>query len=200
MSLDYIEFAKRTGLEEITNPSKPSKLLNFWQWAYSDLIGNTERGMLAEYLVALACGIDDKPRISWGAYDLELDNGVKIEVKSSAYIQTWKQKTFSKPIFNIQKTLAWNYKENTYGIEKKRHADIYVFALLAHKDQATLNPIDTSQWEFYVIHTEAIDSHSGDVKHVSLNALINMGAFQCGFADLLSVINGIKNIAKKNPL
>ena len=155
--------------------------------------------MLAEYLVALACGIDDKTRISWDAYDLELDNGVKIEVKSSAYIQTWKQKDFSKPIFNIQKTFPWDHKENTYGLEKKRHADIYVFALLAHKDQATLNPIDTSQWEFYVIHTQALDSKMGNSKRVSLNALIDLGVFQCEFANLLVVINGIMKLLKESP-
>lgn len=198
MNLDYIEFQKKTGAEEIANPCKPSSLLNFWRWAYSDLIGNTERGMLAEYLVALACAVDDKPRISWDAYDLELDNGVKIEVKSSAYIQTWKQKTYSKPIFNIQKTLAWDYKKNTYSIEKKRHADICVFALMAHKDQATLNPLNTNQWEFYVINTQAIDAHLGDAKQISLNDLIDLGVFQCGFEDLLDVINWIMKLVKES--
>ena len=104
MTLEAIEFTRKTGLEEIVSQSKKRNLIDFWQWAYSDIIGNTERGNLAEYLVALACGVDNKTRISWDAYDLELENGTKVEVKSSAYLQSWKQKDYSKPIFNIPKT------------------------------------------------------------------------------------------------
>ncbi len=29
-----------------------STIKDFWQWAYSDLVGNTDRGTLAEYIVA----------------------------------------------------------------------------------------------------------------------------------------------------
>lgn len=58
---------------------------------------------------------------------------------------------FSKPIFSIRQTIAWDSIENVYSIEKKRHADVYVFALLAHKVKETLNPLNTSQWEFYVV-------------------------------------------------
>ncbi len=33
-----------------------STIKDFWQWAYSDLVGNTDRGTLAEYIVAKAIG------------------------------------------------------------------------------------------------------------------------------------------------
>lgn len=32
-------------------------LADFWSWAHSDLMGNTERGILAEYIVACSLGI-----------------------------------------------------------------------------------------------------------------------------------------------
>ena len=35
-------------------------MLDYWQWAFSDLVGNTDRGVLAEYLVAMAVG-SEKP-------------------------------------------------------------------------------------------------------------------------------------------
>ena len=63
---------------------------DFWQWAYSDLISNTDRGILAEYIVAIALGIDDTVRVPWGPYDLVTPAGTKIEVKSGSYIQSWK--------------------------------------------------------------------------------------------------------------
>jgi len=58
-----IESKRLTGTEPIVNGDrKISDLLSFWQWAYSDLIGNTERGALAEYIVACALGINKKHR------------------------------------------------------------------------------------------------------------------------------------------
>lgn len=191
MELQEIEFKSKSGDTPFENCNKSKTLLDYWEWAYSDLIGNTERGILAEYIVSLACNIDLKPRISWNSYDLELDNGIKIEVKSSAYLQTWKQKQFSKPSFNIGKTKAWDYIENTYEVESKRQADVYVFALLSHKDKKTLNPIDTSQWEFYVLSTKEIDEKLGDSKQVSLNTLIKMNAIKCDFSHLLFCISNI---------
>jgi len=179
---------RRSGNEEIVCDTKGRSLLNLWQWAYSDLIGNTERGIIAEYLVAVACGIDHKPRISWDAYDMELDNGIKIEVKSSGYLQTWKQKNFSKPMFNIPKTFAWDSTENVYETLAKRQADIYVFAVHSHKEITTINPLNTNQWEFYVISTKVLDDKVGDKKQIGLNKLQETGAIKSNFSDLLSNI------------
>ena len=80
---------------------------DFWQWAYSDLISNTDRGILAEYIVAIALGIDDAVRVPWGPYDLVTPAGIKIEVKSGSYIQSWNQSEHSKIQFSIKKTLEW---------------------------------------------------------------------------------------------
>jgi hypothetical protein len=188
MEYGSIKFKSKTGAEEIVCPNIKRTLLNFWQWAYSDLIGNTERGQLAEYLVALACSIDKKDRISWGSYDLQLDNGIKIEVKSSGYLQTWKQKRLSKPIFNMPKTLAWDHIEGTLEKEKKRQADVYIFALHAHETQETINPLDTNQWEFYVLSTKVLDAKVGDAKQITLEKLIKLDAIKCSFEDIKSNI------------
>jgi hypothetical protein len=85
MDLNAIKFTRKTGNELFLCTRSKKTLLNFWQWAYSDLIGNTERGAIAEYIVAIACNIDKNIRVSWDSYDLLLKNGLKIEVKSSAY-------------------------------------------------------------------------------------------------------------------
>jgi hypothetical protein len=119
---------------------------------------------------------------------LELENGTKIEVKSSAYLQSWKQKDYSKPIFNIPKTFAWDYKENIYDKERKRQADVYVFALLAHKDQETINPLNTNQWEFYVISARTIDNNVGESKQITLEKIIKLKAIKCRFDDILESI------------
>ena len=43
---------------------------DFWQWAYSDLVGNTDRGTLAEYIVSKAIGDGRETRNSWESFDL----------------------------------------------------------------------------------------------------------------------------------
>ena len=70
---------------------------DFWSWSVSDLVSNATRGRLAEFIVAKACGVDtSQPRDEWEAVDLETPEGVRIEVKSAAYIQSWHQEDLSR--------------------------------------------------------------------------------------------------------
>lgn len=46
-------------------------------------------GMLAEFLVAEALGAATRPRSEWDAYDVVTPDGIRVEVKSSAYVQAW---------------------------------------------------------------------------------------------------------------
>ena len=50
----------------------PEKTLkDFWAWNSSDLLNNTLRGALAEYIVAMALGIEfSYAREDWSEYDL----------------------------------------------------------------------------------------------------------------------------------
>lgn len=121
-----------------------ASILDYWVWAFSDLVGNTERGVLAEYLVAMAIGAKSPVRNSWGAYDLDAPDGTKIEVKSAAYVQSWYQKHLSNIQFGIRKTLEWIPEKNDFGKERKRQADIYVFCLLTriHNERGCIaNPV-----------------------------------------------------------
>jgi hypothetical protein len=42
----------------------------FWQWAYSDVLSNRNRSILAEFIVGVALDVVDKPRVEWDAADL----------------------------------------------------------------------------------------------------------------------------------
>jgi hypothetical protein len=98
----------RSGHERFHANGQPvgPDLLSFWRWSASDLISNTMRGILAEFIVANALGIPtESARDAWGAYDLETLDGIKVEVKSSAYIQSWHQKRFSAITFGTRKTV-----------------------------------------------------------------------------------------------
>jgi hypothetical protein len=73
------------------------KLADFWGWRLSDLLDNLERGVLAEFIVATAPGIPaDGVRDGGAVWDLTTPDGVRIEVKSAAYLQAWAQKHLSR--------------------------------------------------------------------------------------------------------
>jgi hypothetical protein len=146
-------------------------VLSFWQWSVSDLVSNVTRGRLAEFLVARALGVPTDVRDEWQAYDLKMPSGLKIEVKSAAYLQSWNQKKLSDIRFGVKKTREWNAETNTQSSEIKRQADIYVFALLHHKDKSTLDPLNVDQWVFYVLPTVILDEIEHSQRSITLKSL-----------------------------
>lgn len=188
-SYPAIEIKKKSGNERFLNSGDDAYTLrDFWAWAYSDLIGNTERGRLAEFIVAMALGIIEDISVSWDKYDLLSKEGIRVEVKTSAYLQSWSQQNLSKISFGIQPTYGWDSITNEYDAEQKRQSDVYVFCVLKHIDQATLNPLNLSQWEFYILSTAALDKAVPRQKTISLNKLLNIGAKKCEYAKLYETI------------
>ena len=101
----------------------PLNLLSFWKWNCSDLVSNATRGILAEYIVGRALGLaKNGVRDEWAAYDLCTPEGIKIEVKSAAYLQSWHQNRLSNITFATPKTRAWDPDTNIYSKDKKRQA------------------------------------------------------------------------------
>lgn len=62
---------------------------DFWSWGYSDLRENILRGVMAEFLVARALGAGQGTRVAWDNFDVLSPAGVRVEVKSSVYLQSW---------------------------------------------------------------------------------------------------------------
>ena len=172
--LEKLEVAPKIGNENlIYNDNLTNwKVIDFWKWSASDLLSNSTRGIFAEFIVATALEIDlTKVREEWEAYDLETKEGIKIEIKTSAYLQTWFQDDYSKIIFSIKPASSWSAKTNELLTIKARYSDIYIFCLLNHKDKNTVNPLNLSQWVFYVLSTKKINKYFGDKKSISLKTL-----------------------------
>ena len=160
----------------------------FWGWAYSNLAANNLRGHLAEFLVASDLGLDHKPRVEWDESDLRLPDGTRLEIKSAAYLQSWKQNELSKISFSISPTCAWDAKTQKRSQSSKRHSDAYVFCLLKHIDKPTLDPLNVDQWEFYIVATQTIDSQLGSQKTLSLKALERLQPVICGYGQIGAAI------------
>jgi hypothetical protein len=147
-------------------------LLDFWRWSVSDLVSNATRGRLAEFIVARALGIcTEGIRDEWAAYDLVTPEGVRIEVKSAAYLQSWSQRRLSPIQFITRRTRAWDPETNILHQSAARHAHLYVFALLAHTDKRSVDPLNLDQWTFYVLRTALLDARTRSQHSITLKTL-----------------------------
>jgi len=172
--LGRIREVRRGGSEtfQVDGKATDFTLLDFWQWSVSDLVSNATRGRLAEYVVARALGISTAGvRDEWAAYDLETPSGLRIEVKSAAYLQSWQQDSPSRITFSVRKARAWDPNTNAQAPEPSRSADLYVFALLHHMDKATVDPLNLNQWCFFVLSTTTLNERQRSQHSITLNSL-----------------------------
>lgn len=177
MTLPKITPSLKNGSEPFQDNSTklPFTLLDFWRWSVSDILSNATRGRLAEFLVATALDIPiTKVRDEWSAWDLTTGEGIKVEVKSAAYIQSWYQSHPSTITFSVKQTKAWDADTNKQANISRRHADVYVFALLSHKDQDTIDPLNVAQWEFYVLPTEVLNLRERSQHSITLPSLVKL--------------------------
>lgn len=145
--------------------------------------------VIAEFIVAQALGIPTSGvRDEWAAYDLETPQGIKVEVKSSAYLQSWAQRQPSNVIFSVRKARAWDPDSNRQAPVSTREADVYVFALLAHLDKATIDPLDLDQWEFYVLPTAVLNERTRSQHSITLKSLQRINAGPVQFAVLREAV------------
>ena len=173
-NLKEITAIPKTGNEYLEENGEKTNytLLDFWKWSVSDILSNTTRGRFAEFVVGTAVEIDPSDlRVEWNAYDLMTKTGIKIEVKSAAYIQSWNQNKYSAISFSIKPARSWDAKENRCNVEAKRHADVYVFCHLKHKDQDSINPLRLEQWDFYVLPTFKLDNYQRSQSSITVNSL-----------------------------
>jgi hypothetical protein len=144
--------------------------------------------VLADYIVAKALGIRDTKRVEWDQYDLEID-GVKVEVKSAAYVQTWEEARISEIAFGIRPAKGWDARTNTSTASAKRSADVYVFCLLEGEDREQIDPLEVAQWTFYVLSTSELDRNVPTQNTIRLGPLKALRPRQCKYDELKAAIH-----------
>jgi len=179
-----------SGTENFSMAGLPfqADVLGFWQWSCSNLLGNTLRGQLAEYIVGLALGCVEGVRQEWDAFDLVWPNAngkpIRIEVKSAAYLQSWHQEEYSAIAFDIAKKKSWHAATNSYGDTPERASDVYVFCLLHHDDKEPVNPLDLAQWSFYAMSTHRINKECVEQQRIALGPLERLHGPPFAFTEL----------------
>ena len=114
---------------------------------------NNLRGYWAEIMVGEILG--ERWRHTggnWAGWDLERDDGCRIEVKQSALNQTWGRSS-AAPRYYIGIAKGHYPDGKTYVLNPPgiRVADIYVFAWHGGDDQR-----DVSQWSFHAVAAERL--------------------------------------------
>lgn len=187
-----------TGNEKFTlhGASTGISVMDFWSWAYSDLIDNTQRGVMAEFLVYSSVRSTPSPnsqtRENWLPFDVTSPSGRRIEVKSAAYIQAWTpENIFAQIRFDIGKKLAWDNATASFASEAKRNCDLYVFCLFTAmtKDVSLLN---LDYWEFYVLPTSVLNEKLPNQKSIAFSVLQKLNPVKTDYAGLGAVIESIK--------
>jgi hypothetical protein len=192
-----------TDTEDWLRPATPKRLTgaerflgldatvgDFWAWAYSDLRDNTTRGILAEFLVARAVRDQRDLRIGWDNFDAQSEEEARIEVKCSAFLQSWSQKRHSDLVFGRLSAREFDSKTNEYSVDPRVRADVFVFAIQTQRDPATYDMLDLSHWEFWVASGKTVSERAG--RTVGINWVKQHAAGPLGYADLAQ---GIREVA-----
>ena len=159
-------------------------MLDFWKYQYSNIYDMQE--YIAEFIVGKALGIDEPiNRDGWTLYDIFYGNK-RIEVKETGYYYSWQKngKISKHRTFGIT---------SAYGSDnvKARQNDIYVFCLNTGTNAGESNPLEMSNWEFYVVPTAVINANCAPKqKSISLGKVRKL-APMTRFQDLKSTIDAI---------
>ncbi|GLB65552.1 hypothetical protein NCCP2495_34350 [Dietzia sp. NCCP-2495] len=185
--------ARMTGDEPLTaggNNLPGGPVIDFWRWSMSSLLDNTVRGLFAEYLVARALAVaSNAVRVEWDAVDIVTESGLRVEVKSVSFLQSWAQTRASTPTVSIPETRAWDAHTGQHNPEYRRQADVYVVCVLDVTDVADLDPLNLDRWRFLVVPTHVLNTQVPGQKSIVLHRLAALpGVTECTYTELRETV------------
>lgn len=134
---------------------------------------NVQRAVYAEFLVACALGLADGVRVGWRSYDLRYCER-RIEVKASAYVQSWRTTKPSTITFGVGKRLEMDEETAAFGTVPARYADVWVFALFEPRSHPAGDILDASLWCFYVVGSRDLEARLGAQKSAGLTTIASL--------------------------
>lgn len=122
------------------------------------LVANHFRGHLVEAIVASALEPTWKwVAFDWASWDFEREDGLRVEVKQSAALQSWHNESRSKATlrFDIRERSGY-WHEGQWHSERRRPADFYIFAAHQVLDLLEVDHREPGQWTFYVMAASSL--------------------------------------------
>jgi len=147
-------------------------MLDYWQRAHGNLKDNAGRGVFAEWMVWRLLGLRDGwPQDHWKNCDIKAGK-VRIEVKASAYVQSWHVAEHAYPdkpalikFSALKNRLVLNREETAFAKVATFNCDLYVFCAQLHRHQRTWDALDLGQWKFYCLKKTVLE----EVNQASMN-------------------------------
>ena len=169
-------------------------VLDFWQYAYSQLEGLGDT--LAEFFVAQALGVIKAENVNyWTAYDMAYRNK-RIEVKATSYVHPWNTRISKTRTFSIEPTnnSYWGNTRDGINAEKRlaRQSEVYVFCLNSNMDIHNHDPLKIDDWVFYVVPTFEINGYcktNPEQKKISLNVVRRLAKNGVAFDELKNAVD-----------
>lgn len=96
-------------------------------------------------------GTADRLRHEWDAFDVPIDGGERVEVKSPAYLQAWNHEKLSKISFDIAPKKRFDAKSNSVESLASRSSDLYMFAFLREQNGEVIDPTVLDQKAFFAL-------------------------------------------------
>ena len=82
------------------------------------------------------------------------------------------------------------------GAEEGRASEAYVFCLLHHAEKVSVDPLDLTQWSFYVVPTRWLDEQFPKQQRLSLAALQKIQSKSLTFDELRDQFHQFATIGK----
>jgi hypothetical protein len=159
------------------------------------LVVNYLRSMLVEAMIDVALAPDwEWVSGDWAGWDFQKD-GVKLEVKQSAALQTWTTKAPSRGTFDIaRRTGHWIGNEWNKGL--RRYGDIYIFARHPVSDRQGADHRNPHQWRFYVVSETSLVL--ANQKTITLSAVERLVS-SVGFEEVARKVDEVMAELTKRP-
>ena len=166
-------------------------MLDFWKYQYSNIYDLQDQ--IAEFLVGKALGINEAHnRDGWTLFDIKYRD-TKVEVKETGYYHSWQEKYADGKIserrsFGIQPAYT-EYKVSSTKYERQN--EIYIFCLNTGTTPEDSNPLDVTNWEFYVVPTSVINANCTNVQKTITLSKVQKLAKKVSFHGIRSEVDTI---------
>ena len=148
-------------------------LQDFWRWAYSDLLNNTHRGVLAEFLVHSA--LETKRCRTCRLATVRPYFLLPVSGLRSSRLPICRRglrKMCSRRLAStLQKKFAWDGA--TYASMAMRNSDLYVFCVFTARTR-DVSILDLDYWDFYVLPTSVLNEKVPEQKTITLSSLLKL--------------------------
>jgi hypothetical protein len=90
---------------------------------------------------------------------------------------------------------CWTAETNAWAAESQRQAEVYIFCILAHQEQASLAPLNLEQWPFGVLPSAVLNEKVAMQKTLSVSGLLKRHPVSATYDTLASTIEQVAHEA-----